>query len=136
MQVRTFGVILFALLIFGPAADKVAANTLDGRSDFGLQIAGLNAKIDPGVELITIMLWLSGKYPMPMDSKYKSEVWSTFSRFSQHPSLDRMKNTDLYPDFTEVGLLLSSFPDVKVEVPEKNSWYEKKGGKDNIVGIL
>lgn len=96
----------------------------------------IKSEIHPGSELITVMLWLSGKYPAPMDSQYKSDIWKHFSKYRQHSSLTRLKNTQIYPDFTEIGLLLSGFPDIKIEIPEKNSWYQKKEGKENIVGIL
>lgn len=96
----------------------------------------LKTKIDPGAELITIMMWVAGRYPMPMDSKYKSDVWARFGKYKDHPTLKRMKDTQMYPDFTEMGLLMSGFPDVKIDMPETNKWYEKKEGKDHIVGIM
>ncbi len=93
------------------------------------------AIVDPGAELIAIMLWMSGKYPLPMDSKYKSAVWKHFSKYRRHPSLERIKKAKMYPDFTENGLLLSDFPDVRVNIPETNSWY-KITEKDVFIGIL
>lgn len=95
----------------------------------------VKASVDPGAELITIMLWMSGKYPLPMDSSYKSKVWKHFSKYRNHNSLERMRKAKMYPDFTENGLLLSNFPDVKVEIPKTNSWY-KVTGKDEVIGIL
>jgi len=110
--------------------------TANGQPTPGSSEISIKTVVDPGLELITIMMWLSGKYPMPMDSQYKSDVWRHFSKYKQHPALDRMKKAEMYPNFTEMGLLFSGFPDIKLEVPEKNSWYEKKDGKEHIVGIL
>jgi hypothetical protein len=105
-------------------------------SCFAQNEVSIKTEVHAGSELITIMLWMAGKYPMPMDSNYKSDVWKHFSKYRQHQSLKRIKNTQIFPDFTEIGLLLSEFPEVKIEVPERNSWYQKKEGKENIVGIL
>lgn len=128
------GFIVLTLLqaTFGQVEIAAKANV---ESSSARQDISIKPQINAGTELITIMLWLSGKYPMPMDSKYKSEVWTRFSKYKQHSALERMKRSELYPDFTEIGLLLSDFPNIKIETPETNSWYEK-GGRENIVGIL
>lgn len=131
--IYSFVILVLLQPIFGQA--EIATKT-DVKNPSAKQDISIKPQINAGTELIAIMLWLSGKYPMPMDSKYKSEVWTYFSKYKQHPALERMKKSELYPDFTEIGLLLSDFPNVKIETPEKNSWYQKKGGKENVAGIL
>ncbi len=133
----------FIILIFVSLAifqtlfgQLISAIPQDKSPLFDKQDISVRPQINAGMELIAIMLWLSGKYPMPMDSKYKSEVWTYFSKYKQHPALERIKKSQIYPDFTEIGLLLSDFPDFKIETPENSSWYQVAGGKENVVGIL
>ncbi|MEM1271636.1 MAG: hypothetical protein AAGI08_16435, partial [Bacteroidota bacterium] len=71
----------------------------------------VEARVHPGAELVSIGLWLSSSYATPMDSQYKSDVWAHFGPHADHPGLDSLRTARMYPDFTEVGLLLDGFPD-------------------------
>ncbi|MCR9245616.1 MAG: DUF4932 domain-containing protein [bacterium] len=112
--------VLGAVLVLSPA-DNLAQEAADRPAP---KIA-VRAVVHPGMELITIMLWLAGRYPPPVDSLYKSAVWSHFREHRDHPSLATVRAPkSMYPDFTETGWLLAGGPDEwRVELPEKCSWY-------------
>ena len=95
----------------------------------------LSAVVDPGSELLGIMLWVSGSYPQPVDSEYKSAVWAHFGPYRSHPSLARMKRLSMYPDVTEVGLQLQGFPDARAVLPDSMSWYHTYG-RDTTAALL
>ncbi|MEM1271698.1 MAG: DUF4932 domain-containing protein, partial [Bacteroidota bacterium] len=46
---------------------------------------------------------------------------------ADHPGLDSLRTARMYPDFTEVGLLLDGFPDASFTLPDSLSWYENYG---------
>lgn len=83
----------------------------------------LSAAVDPGAELVGIMLWVSGSYPQPVDSAYKTDVWAHFGPFRDSPTLARLKRLDTYPDLTEVGLQIQGFPSARAVLPDSMSWY-------------
>jgi Domain of unknown function (DUF4932) len=60
----------------------------------------------------------------PSSSKYKSDVWAHFKAFRNHPALDSVKAGPLYPDFTELGLLLRGSPVHAVTLPDTSHWFE------------
>ena len=84
----------------------------------------LSVDVNSGMELLAIMAYISRRYPSPLDSKYKSDVWAHFKRFRNHPALDSVKSGQLYPDHTELGLLLRGFPMISATVPDTSNWYE------------
>lgn len=133
---KPLSLILILLMAQLASLPLIAQSTIPVTKPLQTQAISIKTVIEPGSELLTIMMWLAGKYAMPMDSKYKSEVWAAFSKYRNSPLLDRMKNSEMYPDFSEMGLLLTDFPAIRIETPPTNSWYERKGGKDNIVGLL
>ena len=83
----------------------------------------LSVVVEPGDELLGIMLWLSRSYPQPPDSRYKTAVWAHFGAYQNHPALNRLKRLSMYPDFTEAGLQLQGFPDARAVLPDSMSWY-------------
>ncbi len=108
------------------AAQRTSATSTVGRVSAGRTSGGpvaLAAVVDPGAELLGIMLWVSGGYPQPVDSEYKSAVWAHFGPYREHPALARLKRLSTYPDFTEVGLQLQGFPDARAVLPDSMSWY-------------
>jgi hypothetical protein len=84
---------------------------------------GITVEVDPGMELLAIMAYLGQRYPAPLDSKYKSDVWAHFKAFRHHPALDSIRIGQLYPDFTELGLLLRGFPALRATIPDTSHWY-------------
>jgi Domain of unknown function (DUF4932) len=105
-----------------PRAAHVATNCSD-------RTAAVRPRVDvhPGMELIAIMAWLAGRYPTPPDSKYKSDVWQHFARFRNHPSLAVFREGQLYPDFTETGLWLTTAAEPVLTLPDSSSWYASMG---------
>jgi hypothetical protein len=83
----------------------------------------LTVEVHPGMELLAIMAYISQRYPSPLDSKYKSDVWAHFKEFRNHPALDSVKAGPLYPDHTELGLLLRGFPALSVAIPDTSQWF-------------
>lgn len=112
-------------LLFASAllALNASAQALPYATPAAEQTIPLTAAVDPGAELIGIMLWVSGQYPQPIDSGYKSAVWAHFGPFRAHPALARLKRLTVYPDLTEAGLMLSGFPDAQPMLPDSSSWY-------------
>ncbi|MCC6243954.1 MAG: DUF4932 domain-containing protein [Gemmatimonadaceae bacterium] len=87
----------------------------------------LTVDVHPGLELLAIMAYLGQRYPTPLDSKYKSDVWTYFKRFRNHPALDSVRSAPLYPDFTEIGLALGDPTRPSAGLPDSSGWYATHG---------
>ena len=71
----------------------------------------IEAKVNPGMEVIAITMWLAGQYPAPTDSPYKLEVWNHFRKFKSHPAVTALKKAKgMYTDFTASGQLMVGWP--------------------------
>lgn len=88
--------------------------------------ADLVVDVHPGMELIAIMAYLAQNYPTPMDSKYKTDVWSWFGRYRTHSALVAFKAGQLFPDVTELGLL-NERAGAPFAIPDSSSWYNSLG---------
>src|SRR4051812_4215730 len=117
------------------AIDHPQMNKIDRRTSAPENIS-IRSEVNPGMELLAIMLWLASNYPQPIDSKYKADVWQNFSKYRNHPEILKLKKLSFAPDFTENGLLLTSFPDVKIEIPDENAWFKYLGSKEIFVSVL
>lgn len=106
-----------------PALAGVVGDTTIARSTTTL----LTVEVHPGMELLAIMAYLGQRYPSPLDSKYKTDVWAHFRPYRNHPALDSVKARPLYPDITELGLLLRGFPTPSVTIPDSSHWYGTHG---------
>ncbi|MEM7205263.1 MAG: DUF4932 domain-containing protein [Planctomycetota bacterium] len=97
----------------------------------------VRAIVHPGMELITIMLWMAGRYPPPVDSLYKTAVWEHFRDHRDDPALEPLRAAKaMYPDFTEAGWLLRGGPtDWDIDLPDACSWYEVID-RDQVAAIL
>ena len=93
--------------------------------------------VHPGVELLTIIQKLAGKFPKSSPSKYNDEVMEYFSKYKEAKAVEILRNIDknIYPDFTELGFCFSDFPKFKLHIPEKMSWY-KYYGEENVKNFL
>lgn len=81
----------------------------------------VHAKVDPGMELLAVYLWMSGKYPTPADSDYKTDVWKHFGKYRSSAWTKAARTAQrMFPDFTETGLWLDS---ERFVAPKTSSWY-------------
>ena len=90
----------------------------------------IEAKVNPGMEVVAITMWLAGQYPAPTDSPYKLEVWNHFRKFKNHPSVVALKTAkSMYTDFTACGQLLVGWPKAQYQNSPRNdeTWRGIKG---------
>jgi hypothetical protein len=97
---------------------------------------GLTAKVNPGVELMTIIQIFAGKYPMPSKSSYAKEVENYFMPFKDHAAIKKIQSfeANVYTDFAELGWCFS-YPNFDITMPEESNWY-KHHGKENVQEYL
>lgn len=95
----------------------------------------VDATVDPRMELAAIGQWVSAAYSSTFDSAYKSDAWAHFSPHRDHPGLDPFREFDMYPDFTEVALLLTPDLQSPVQLPDSLIWYGAYG-RDGIRSML
>jgi len=110
--------------------------TLHALTGYG-QGADLKINVHPGIELLTIIQKLSGKYPESSPSNYEREVLAYFKPYQKHPAvlkIQQFKGT-VYPDLTELGFCFDDSPDLHLAIPDSSNWY-KKYGKAEVIEYL
>ena len=102
--------------------------TLNALSGYG-QTPDLKINVHPGVELLTIVQKLSGKYPPSTPSAYEKEVLAHFGPYNKHPAVRTLQQFQgtVYPDLTELGFCFDDSPDLHLAVPDSSNWYRLYG---------
>jgi hypothetical protein len=96
----------------------------------------LKVAVHPGVELLTIVQILAGKYAAPNPSAYSKEVMDYFGKFKDHPAVKKVQSFDkVFADLPEIGWCMSGFPAISIYEPADVSWY-KMDGKENVLEYL
>jgi hypothetical protein len=101
------------------------------------QAQEVKINVHPGVELLTIVQKLSGKYPASAPSTYEREVLAYFSPYQKHPAVLKVQQLkgQVFPDLTELGFCFTDSPDLQLAIPDSSSWY-KRYGKEEVVDYL
>ncbi|RPD49577.1 DUF4932 domain-containing protein [Hymenobacter sediminis] len=88
--------------------------------------------VHPGIELLTIVQLLAGKYPLPNKSRYAKETETYFAPCANHPAVEyARKLKKVYTDLPELGYCLDNFPAVRIHYPSHTDWYTLNG-KDSV----
>lgn len=101
------------------------------------QTPEVKINVHPGIELLTIVQKLSGKYPQSSPSNYETEVIAYFTPYKEHPAVRQLQqfNGTVYPDLTELGFCFDDSADLRLSIPDSSSWY-KLYGKTAVVAYL
>ena len=94
------------------------------------QSDSLKITVHPGVELLTIVQKLAGKYPDSTPTGYEREVLAYFKPYQQHPAVQQVQQFKgrVYPDLTELGFCFGDSPDVPLgSLPDSSGWYKSYG---------
>jgi hypothetical protein len=96
----------------------------------------ITVTVHPGIELLTIVQLLAGKYPQPNKSSYAKETEAYFAAFAHHPAVQLARRLPkVYTDLPELGYCLENFPEVRLHYPVQTNWYTMNG-KDTIQTYL
>jgi hypothetical protein len=96
----------------------------------------ITVTVHPGIELLTVVQLLAGKYPVPNKSVYAEETETYFASFANHPAVRLARRLPkVYTDLPELGYCLDNFPEVRLHYPEQANWYTMNG-KDTIQAYL
>lgn len=78
--------------------------------------------VHPGIELLTIVQLLAGKYPPPNKSGYAKATEAYFTPFANHPAVQQAQRLPkVYTDLTELGYCFSNFPHVRLRYPAQTN---------------
>lgn len=101
------------------------------------QTPELKINVHPGIELLTIVQKMSGKYPESSPSNYEKEVLAYFGPFKKHPAIQKIQQFKgtVYPDLTELGFCFNDSPDLQLAIPDSSNWY-KLYGKAEVIEYL
>lgn len=96
----------------------------------------ITVTVHPGIELLTIVQLLAGKYSPPNKSIYAKETEAYFAAFAHHPAVQLARRLPkVYFDLPELGYCLDNFPQVRLHYPAQTNWYTMNG-KDTIQAYL
>lgn len=125
---------LLAFLLTLLAAQVLAAPPQPTRA---LPPAGqLTVLVHPGIELLTIVQLLAGKYPLPNQSAYAKATEAYFAPYANHPAVQHARQLKrVYSDLPELGYCFDNFPQVRIHYPAQTNWYTLNG-KDTIQTYL
>lgn len=104
--------LLLFVFVFGVAAKAQDNVTID---------------VHEGIELLSIVQFLSGQLSNTTPSQYKTDVKNYFVKHRSHPAVVKMFSYDyrIYPDLVELGWLFYDFPNIKMRpLPSELSWYK------------
>lgn len=102
------------------------------------QSNGLTINVHPGVELLTIVQKLAGKFPSSTPSAYEREVAAYFAPYQSHEAVKKIQSFKgtVYPDLTELGFCFSNFPAFDLYIPDSAKVWYKLYGKENVAAYL
>ncbi len=111
---------VFALIVSCAKVEKKQAEKIKYTTEIKVEV-----NVHPGVELLTVIQKLSGKFPKSTPSKYNDEVMRYFSKYKNAKAVKILQSIEnrLYPDFTELGFCFSDFPNFELNIPENADWY-------------
>lgn len=96
----------------------------------------ITVTVHPGIELLTIVQLLAGKYPLPSKSVYAKATEAYFAPFANHPAVQLARRLPkVYTDLPELGYCFDNFPQVRLHYPAQTNWYTLNG-KDTIQAYL
>lgn len=96
----------------------------------------ITVTVHPGVELLTIVQLLAGKYPPPNKSGYAEATEAFFAPFAHHPAVQLARRLPkVYFDLPELGYCFDNFPAVRLHYPAQTNWYTMNG-QDTIQAYL
>jgi hypothetical protein len=96
----------------------------------------ITVTVHPGVELLTIVQLLAGKYPLPNKSGYTKETEAYFAPFANHPAVRQARRLPkVYTDLPELGYCFDRFPKMRLQYPAQTNWYQLNG-RDTIQTYL
>lgn len=101
------------------------------------QTPALTVNVHPGIELLTIVQKLSGRYPKSSPSDYEKQVLAHFGPYKGHPAVVKLQQFkgQVYPDLTELGFCFDDSPNPQLAIPDSSDWY-KLYGKAEVVEYL
>ena len=75
----------------------------------------ITVTVHPGIELLTVVQLLAGKYPLPSKSRYAKETEAYFAPFANHPAVRQARRLPkVYTDLPELGYCFDNFPQVRL----------------------
>ncbi|RZK96311.1 MAG: DUF4932 domain-containing protein [Hymenobacter sp.] len=96
----------------------------------------ITVTVHPGIELLTVVQLLAGRYPLPNKSGYAKETEAYFAAFANHPAVRQARRLPkVYTDLPELGYCFDNFPQVRLHYPAQTSWYTLNG-KDTMQAYL
>lgn len=113
--------ILLLLLVTGasaPAQNLAAA---------AAATPNLTIQVNEGIELMSVIQYLSGHLGNETASPYKADIKRYFGRYRCHPTVSTAFdfNFRVFPDLVECGLAFYHFPDIRLRpLPDSTSWHK------------
>jgi hypothetical protein len=105
-------------------------------SNIPLPTNRITVTVHPGIELLTIVQLLAGKYPAPNKSVYAQATEAYFTPFANHPAVQQARRLPkVFTDLPELGYCFDNFPHVRLQYPAQTNWYTLNG-KDTIQAYL
>lgn len=127
---KTLGILLLLLLTAPVLRAQPHASSVFTTTD------RITVTVHPGVELLTIVQLLAGKYPPPNKSSYAKATEAYFTPFANHPAVQLARRLPkVYTDLPELGYCLDNFPAVRLHYPAQTNWYTLNG-QDTIQAYL
>lgn len=87
----------------------------------------LTIRVDEGIELMSVLQYLSGHLGNETGSPYKTDIKRYFGPYRCHPAVTWFFNANwpVYPDLVECGLVFDHFPDIRMRrLPDSCSWFK------------
>jgi hypothetical protein len=94
--------------------------------------SNLTIQVNEGVELLSVVQYLSGHLANNTPSPYRDDVRHYFGRYRTHPAVMTMFNFNfhIYTDLVELGILYHDFPNIKMDpLTDDCPWFRQMDRK-------